>query len=278
MLLLQDDEFRRRVIVLNLNTRLLCRCRTEPRWLSLGCVCSNPPAHGAAPAEMATSVESAHTTGRKSAPPIRMDLIPRGERRLRRTTEQKQTTAAHSITPGASPTHFAQPHGIVPKAQRRDARRLFEGLQVEGYRCAYDVRPRPDIRLRAIGMCARRGLSIRLEPRTRRTRGVMQTLEVPRFRLTFSRQMFVVAYPRETQEMVFDAHNRAFAFFGGVPRRMVYNNLKAVVEPTFTSKERLFNRRFVVLANHYLLEPVACTPASGREEDQVEKHVGNIRE
>ena len=65
---------------------------------------------------------------------------------------------------------------------------------------------------------------------------------------------------------------------GGVPRRMVYNNLKAVVEPTFTSKERLFNRRFVVLANHYLLEPVACTPASGREEDQVEKHVGNIRE
>jgi transposase len=35
--------------------------------------------------------------------------------------------------------------------------------------------------------------------------------------------MFVVAYPRETQEMVFDAHNRAFAFFGGVPQRMVYD-------------------------------------------------------
>jgi hypothetical protein len=46
--------------------------------------------------------------------------------------------------------------------------------------------------------------------------GVMQTIKVAHFRLTFSRQMFVVAYPRETQEMVFDAHNRAFAFFGGV--------------------------------------------------------------
>ncbi len=54
------------------------------------------------------------------------------------------------------------------------------------------------------------------------------------FRLTFSRQMFVVAYPRETQEMVFDAHNRAFAVFGGGPRRMVYDNLKAVVETIST--------------------------------------------
>ena len=70
--------------------------------------------------------------------------------------------------------------------------------------------------------------------------------------------MFVVAYPRETQEMVFDAHNRAFAYFGGVPLRVVYDNLKAVVETIFTGKERLFNRRFMVLANHYLFDPVAA--------------------
>jgi hypothetical protein len=78
--------------------------------------------------------------------------------------------------------------------------------------------------------------------------------------------------------MVFDAHNRAFAFFGGVPQRMVYDNLKAVVETIFVGKERLFNRRFMVLANHYLFEPVACTPASGWEKGQVENQVGNIRE
>ena len=70
--------------------------------------------------------------------------------------------------------------------------------------------------------------------------GVMQTIKVAQFRLTFSRQMFVVAYPRETQEMVFDAHNRAFAFFGGVPQRMVYDNLKVVVETILTGKERRF--------------------------------------
>ena len=58
---------------------------------------------------------------------------------------------------------------------------------------------------------------------------------------------------------------------------MVYDNLKAVVDTIFTGKERLFNRRFMVLANHYLFEPVACTPASGWEKGQVENQVGNIR-
>ncbi|WP_308418905.1 IS21 family transposase [Iodobacter violaceini] len=108
--------------------------------------------------------------------------------------------------------------------------------------------------------------------------GVFQTIKVAHFRLTYSRQCFVVAYPRETQEMVFDAHNRAFAFFGGEPLRMVYDNLKAVVDAIMAGKERQFNRRFMVLANHYLFEPVACTPASGREKVQVENQVGNIRE
>lgn len=98
------------------------------------------------------------------------------------------------------------------------------------------------------------------------------------FRLAYSREMFVIAYPRETQEMVFEAHNRAFAFFGGVPACMIYDNLKSVVDAVFTGKDRKFNRRFLCLANHYPFEPVACTPASGWERGQVENQVGNIRE
>jgi transposase len=66
----------------------------------------------ATPAEMAALRESAHTTSRKSAPTLRMDLIPRGERRRRWTTEQKQTIAAQSLAPGASPTDVARLHGI----------------------------------------------------------------------------------------------------------------------------------------------------------------------
>ena len=63
----------------------------------------------------------------------------------------------------------------------------------------------------------------------------MQTIKVAHFRLAYSRQMFVVAYPRETQEMVLDAHNQDFVFIGGVPKRMVYFNLKTVVDTIITS-------------------------------------------
>lgn len=180
---------------------------------------------------------------------------------------------------------------LLPKAQRRTARRLFEGLQAEGYHGAYDsvqrfvqrwkaARSGPSLAHAFVPLAFAPGEACQFDWSHEHVEiaGVMQTIKVAHFRLTFSRQMFVAAYPRETQEMVFDAHNRAFAFFGGVPLRMVYDNLKAVVETIFTGKERLFNRRFMVLANHYLFEPVACTPASGWEKGQVENQVGNIRE
>src|SRR5215208_7496106 len=64
------------------------------------------------PAESSASTESAHTISRKSTPTLRMDLIPRGERRRRWTTAQKQTIAAQSLAPGASPTNIARRHGI----------------------------------------------------------------------------------------------------------------------------------------------------------------------
>ncbi|MGR9000521.1 MAG: hypothetical protein ACU88J_15950, partial [Gammaproteobacteria bacterium] len=57
-----------------------------------------------------------------------------------------------------------------------------------------------------------------------------------------------------------------------------YDNLKTVVDTVFVGKKRKLNRRFMALANHYLFEPVACTPAAGWEKGQVENQVGNIRE
>jgi transposase len=66
----------------------------------------------AIPTETAALPESAHTTSRKSIPSLRVDLIPRGERRRRWTTEQKQTIAAQSLAPGASPSDIARLHGI----------------------------------------------------------------------------------------------------------------------------------------------------------------------
>ena len=108
--------------------------------------------------------------------------------------------------------------------------------------------------------------------------GVTTTVKVAHVRLCHSRMMFVRAYPRETQEMVFDAHERAFSFFKGACGRGVYDNMKTAVETVFVGKDRQYNRRFLQMCSHHLVEPVACTPASGWEKGQVENQVGLVRE
>ena len=108
--------------------------------------------------------------------------------------------------------------------------------------------------------------------------GTTVTVKVAHVRLCDSRMLFVRAYPRETQEMVFDAHNRAFAFFKGTCTRGIYDNMKTAVDSVFIGKDRQYNRRFLRMCNHYLVDPVACTPASGWEKGQVENQVGLVRE
>ena len=63
-------------------------------------------------------------------------------------------------------------------------------------------------------------------------------------RLYHSRMLLVQLFPREGHEMVFEAHDRAFAFFGGVCRRSIYDNMKTAVSTVFVGRERAYNRRF----------------------------------
>jgi transposase len=108
--------------------------------------------------------------------------------------------------------------------------------------------------------------------------GVTVKIKVAHVRLCHSRMPFVRAYPRESQEMVFDAHDRAFAFFKGACQRGIYDNMKTAVETIFAGRERAYNRRFLQMCSHYLVDPVACTPASAWEKGQVENQVGLVRE
>ncbi len=108
--------------------------------------------------------------------------------------------------------------------------------------------------------------------------GVTVTVKAAHVRLCHSRMLFVRAYPRETQEMVFDAHDRAFALFKGACQRGIYDNMKTAVETILVGKDRRYNRRFLQMCSHYLVDPVACTPASGWEKGQVENQVGLVRE
>src|SRR6202789_140473 len=60
--------------------------------------------------------------------------------------------------------------------------------------------------------------------------GVTVIVKAAHVRLCHSRMLFVRCYPRETQEMVFDAHDRAFALFKGTCVRGIYDNMKTAVE------------------------------------------------
>ena len=79
-------------------------------------------------------------------------------------------------------------------------------------------------------------------------------IKIAQFRLCNSRMPFCIAYMRETQEMVLDAHVKAFSFFGGACRRGIYDNLKTVVTKVLMGKDRVFNRRFQLMSSHYLFE------------------------
>jgi len=177
----------------------------------------------------------------------------------------------------------------LPKKQRRTAQILYEELQLEGYQGGYDAVRRHVKRWRQDSRHIGQQVFIPLvfEPGEAfqfdwshewvQMGGLPTKVKVAHIRLCHSRLFLAVAYPRETQEMVFDAHMRAFEFFGGGCRRGIYDNLKTVVNKILSGKERNFNSRFAQLGSHYLFESVACTPAAGWEKGQVENQVGVVR-
>ncbi len=107
--------------------------------------------------------------------------------------------------------------------------------------------------------------------------GLRRRLEVAHTKLASSRAFWLTAYPTQSHEMLFDAHARAFAAFGGVPRRGIYDNMKTAVDKVGIGKARSVNVRFQAMCSHYLFETEFCNPASGWEKGVVEKNVQDRR-
>ena len=107
--------------------------------------------------------------------------------------------------------------------------------------------------------------------------GERQKLQVAQFRLCHSRAFLLRAYPLQTHEMLFDAHNHAFGVLGGVPKRGIYDNMKTAVDRIGRGKTRTVNARFLAMTAHFLFDAEFCTPAAGWEKGQVEKQVRDAR-
>lgn len=107
--------------------------------------------------------------------------------------------------------------------------------------------------------------------------GIYRRLQVAHLKLCSSRAFWLVAYPTQGHEMLFDAHTRSFAALGGVARRGIYDNMKTAVDKVSKGKGRKVNARFAVMCNHYLFDPDFCNRASGWEKGIVEKNVQDSR-
>src|SRR6266850_1965133 len=187
-------------------------------------------------------------------------------------------------------TEILEQESKLPKRERRATQRLFEELRGRGYDGAHDsvhrfVKCWRDERARVpvhayVPMSFAPGEAYQFDwsHETITLQGLPLTVKAAHMKLSHSRMPFVRVYFRETQELVFDAHDKAFLFYGGVCRRGIYDNMKTAVEAIFVGKARRYNRRFLQMCSHHLIEPVACTPASGWEKGQVENQVGNLRD
>ena len=107
--------------------------------------------------------------------------------------------------------------------------------------------------------------------------GIYYRMQVSHMKLCASRAFWLVAYPSQGHEMLFDAHTRSFAVLGGVARRGIYDNMKTAVDKVKKGKGRIVNERFATMCAHYLVDPDFCNVASGWEKGVVEKNVQDSR-
>lgn len=107
--------------------------------------------------------------------------------------------------------------------------------------------------------------------------GVETTVYLFCLRLRASAVPFVWACRHDRIEAFLEGHARAFASLGGVPQKIVYDNLTTAVRKVLTGHERDLQERFVTLRSHYLFESAFCNPAEGHEKGSVENLVGYVR-
>ena len=85
------------------------------------------------------------------------------------------------------------------------------------------------------------------------------------------------AYTRATQQAFLEAHQLAFAYFGGVFRVLRYDNLKSAVKQILRGHRREETSRFIAFRSHWRFQSEFCNPARGNEKGGVEGEGGYFR-
>jgi transposase len=95
--------------------------------------------------------------------------------------------------------------------------------------------------------------------------------------LPYSGAIYLQAFPRECTETFLEGHCRAFEFFGGVPRRISYDNSAIAVIEVLKGRARKLTREFLRLQSHYLFQEHFCLVRRANEKGHVERLIGFAR-
>ena len=174
---------------------------------------------------------------------------------------------------------------IQPRKQRHTARRIFERLGAEhGYTGGYTI-VKDYVRQSKLGS---REMFVPLSHAPGEAQadfgeamvviaGLEQKAHFMVFDLPHSDDCFVQAFPAETTEAFLDGHVRAFAYFGAVPTRILYDNTTLAVARILGDGQRQKTRAFSELQSHYLFAEKFGRPAKGNDKGAVENLVGYAR-
>lgn len=178
-----------------------------------------------------------------------------------------------------------------PRKQRHTARRVFSRLQEEHGYSGSEVTVRRYVRTARLefGLDPSNQVFIPCEPDVGREAevdwgiatailaGVPTQLKFFCMRSKYSGKHFVRFYRCERQEAFFDAHRKAFEFFGGIFGVLIYDNLTTAVRKVLEGRDRLEQEGFRKFKAFHSFEARFCTPGSGHEKGGVEGLVGFAR-
>lgn len=172
-----------------------------------------------------------------------------------------------------------------PRKQHHTAKRIYDRLVAErGFtggettvrRLVRELREKPQEAFVPLAFPAGDAMQIDWGEATVYLSGFKTTVNLFCARLCYSGAPIVLAYRRQNEESFLDALVRVFQYFGGVPRRVIFDNGKVAVKDGFGAHARK-QAGYAALAAHYGFEAVFCNPASGNEKGLVEGLVGYSR-
>ena len=171
----------------------------------------------------------------------------------------------------------------MPRQQRHTAKRIWERLREDGFTGGYTVVKDAVRELTQknqevfVPLLHRPGEApVDFGHALANVNGQLRKVAFFVMALPYSDATFVRAFERECTETFWEGHVRAFEFFGGVPKRITYDNTKVAVSQIL-GKERRLTQGFLQLKSHYLFDHHFCRVARGNEQGVVEGQVKYTR-